>query len=904
MAATSTTAAYFGRWDTWFDTWQQLATPPIAPITWASMRFSGAYGHEGLVLSCPANNQMQIPAYWGKALKGYDVRIICGTGAGQRRVITDVADPVVHEIGMPTGVNNVLGALTMTDSTKAWTFNQWRGYQVRMGFGAGERQVRKILSNTATVLTLGDSTVMAHEFFANPAITSPAMVVVGTGVGTVYQIESSVVTVDDDWATNPDATSYFRVMSGVINLFSSAATTPFYTNQWYDVVTDTWYIKTAPTLNIAAVGTDGTIERTTENASTWDRGKATSGSGTTLVDTTVPPWTTDQWIGYNVFIFSGAGEGRMEPITDNTTDTLTFANGTAIDSTSRYVIAGYDAGVCTTGGASTLQDTDKTWAVNRWAGYAVRIVYGTGKGQIVQIASNTADTLTTIKPWVATAGYVQVDNTSVYEIQADPDKIYLAMGANAATLIHNIYDDVPSFGKRIDGGLASIAHVHYGWCRPVAIASVSHATTTATITTAFPHMLKVGWVVTVAGMTSAEFNGAQTILTVPSATTFTYTMAGDPANNTIAGSHSQTQLFDTSKNWASNEHVGRICYMTSSAVTAASGLATGQAMQISGNGSNYLTFPGNATAAPTNGVTRYVITNRRCIGEMENGIATGTQSTSTLQDTTHNTTFTGSITGTTMTITVATNKTMFPGHAVTGAGVTAGTVVMAQITSTESGSIPNGTGTYLVSMSHAATGSITITNGWVVNVFAGRKVHMLGATGQNLEYTINSNTINTLTFTAGTAPVTLMTPYTILAPAVRGAGIEMNWAYNPTRAADKGRYLWVPRGGGVVGWDRIDLGTDQIIIASASPQVDTLGASSYYAYDGEDRIYFQKDFGQLLYYYDLATDRVEGAGKYPYAVGTTAIGNRMEVYETIDRVKILWLNRHIQTDCYRMVIPF
>ena len=39
-------AAGFYRYDTWTDTYQQLSSPPIAPATWAAMKFSGAYGFE------------------------------------------------------------------------------------------------------------------------------------------------------------------------------------------------------------------------------------------------------------------------------------------------------------------------------------------------------------------------------------------------------------------------------------------------------------------------------------------------------------------------------------------------------------------------------------------------------------------------------------------------------------------------------------------------------------------------------------------------------------------------------------------------------------------------------------------------------------------------------------------
>jgi len=86
IAATS-----FWRYDTWTDTYMQLSSPPIAPATWASMRFSGATGLEGLALGGGINT-ITVPAYSGQALKSFDIRIISGTGLGQRRIITAVAE--------------------------------------------------------------------------------------------------------------------------------------------------------------------------------------------------------------------------------------------------------------------------------------------------------------------------------------------------------------------------------------------------------------------------------------------------------------------------------------------------------------------------------------------------------------------------------------------------------------------------------------------------------------------------------------------------------------------------------------------------------------------------------------------------------------------------------------------
>jgi hypothetical protein len=71
----------------------------------------------------------------------------------------------------------------------------------------------------------------------------------------------------------------------------------------------------------------------------YDTGTAASGSATTLV-CTGKGWTNDQWINYQVRITAGTGRGQIRVITDNDDDTLTFATGATIDSTSEFVIEG------------------------------------------------------------------------------------------------------------------------------------------------------------------------------------------------------------------------------------------------------------------------------------------------------------------------------------------------------------------------------------------------------------------------------------------------------------------------------------------------------------------------------------------------------------------------------------
>ena len=820
-------ATQFVRYDTWTDMFQQLSAPPIAPVTVSAMKLAGAYGPDGKVLAAGATTLTMPSITVMEAALDYDIVITSGTGAGQRRKIINVADPVVHDSGVVTAVANALGGITMTDTLKAWGGNQYAGYTVRVTGNSGVGQYRRILSNTATVLTIGDSTQMNMRL-NNPAIFAPAIAATA-GSQSAYAIESQVLTVDSAWTVTPDTTSTFMIQSGLIMLVSTAAAAPFYTTQLYDILTDTWYVLPSLTNILTAAVTDMSLERTSENASIWAKGMATDGTTTTLVDATMgvdrAAWTTNEWAGYWVYIYSGTGAGQIRQITSNTGTTLTWTTaGTAPTATSQYMITGFDAGTATSGAASTLTDSTKAWATNRWANYAVRILSGTGAGQIKPIVSNTATALTVVGTWE-----VNPDATSVYAIQGDPDKAVMFLGGIASVPIINFSSQVASFGRQQDWGIARNASAAVAGYQPVAIASLANATTTATVTTAHPHQYRVGELVTVRGATDANFNVTNVaIATVPSATTFTYTMAGTPASTTIVGSQSTTTLTDFSKAWTVNEHAGRVVYMYTTVVTAATGAVTGQYVRILSNTATTLPLAAVATA-PTNGVSRYSICTSTAIGALDSGVATGTHSTTTLQDT---------------------SKT------------------------------------------------------WAVNIWAGKRLRLTSTlTTGAVEIVIASNTANTLTFTAiAAAPVSAVTTYAIINPTVKGVGANANWAFGTSDADIRGKYMYCTRGGGVAGFDRWDITTDQFSLMPTSPATETLTTGTMTAYDGKDRIYFHKDNTQRVYSLNVVTSNVNGASMYPYAAPTAIIGNRMEIFETKDGLKYLWLNRASFAECFRCLL--
>lgn len=208
-------------------------------------------------------------------------------------------------------------------------------------------------------------------------------IVSGTGAGQVRKIASNTataITVTKPWNTAPDNTSAYIVFGYTLST-------------------------TRLTANLTATsGTNNTIVRT--------------GSG----------WTVNAFTGASVRIISGTGANQEALIVSNTATALTVVSNWSVnpDNTSVFEIVSYGyQGVdnvvaeptqqATAGGANTIANgnlaASLSWPTNLYAGFLVRIVSGTGAGQVRVIASNTGNTITTTNNWA-----VNPDATSVFTI--------------------------------------------------------------------------------------------------------------------------------------------------------------------------------------------------------------------------------------------------------------------------------------------------------------------------------------------------------------------------------------------------------------------------------------------------------------------------------------------------------
>lgn len=199
----------------------------------------------------------------------------------------------------------------------------------------------------------------------------------------------------------------------------------------FDKSTLIWSAALTVTNLPANITVESKLVSTARHANVSGNGIATSGSTTTLVDTT-QNWTVNTYAGQYLTIVDGTGEGQFVKIVSNTATTLTFAAiTTAPDATSIYQLSegkpAYAIGVATAATATTLTNSAKTWTTNQWTNYQVRIISGTGIGQIRTISSNTG-TVLTVPTWTVTP-----DTTSVYVIEGNEDFIYF-IGNNVITM--------------------------------------------------------------------------------------------------------------------------------------------------------------------------------------------------------------------------------------------------------------------------------------------------------------------------------------------------------------------------------------------------------------------------------------------------------------------------------------
>lgn len=301
--------------------------------------------------------------------------------------------------------------LYIVNATTAYLYNPYEDGWVQVAspalggtFGAGACGVAVAVGPAGTAgVSSTDSTIATTLTLARDLRGYSIHITGGTNKGLTLPILSNtvganaVITVAQQGAAF-DNTSTYRLLTPrwyVLNAVASAGTTTANLFKFYDFALNTWTAaETGATDGVAPAAVIGTDGR--------------------LVST--PSWMDD---GY-----------------------LPFASGDA------------DAG----GTGTQLIDATKTWATNQWANYQVRIVTGTGAGQIRTIASNNGTTLTVSSSWGTNP-----DATSTYSIEGNDDFIYYTGSGGTAFYRYSISGGTwTSLATRTAPGVGLSAHWIWG----------------------------------------------------------------------------------------------------------------------------------------------------------------------------------------------------------------------------------------------------------------------------------------------------------------------------------------------------------------------------------------------------------------------------------------------------------
>lgn len=902
------------RYDTWTDSWCQLASPNTAPATMVAMRYSSYGGFRGRVLGVTGSTTMMVPGLRGSVLSGQTIRIYNGTGANQIRTITSVNDAVVFDSGIATSTSN---ASQIQDTTKKWKWNQWQGYQVRVIYGSGVTQVRKVLYNDQSVLYFTDANYQQIDSWNNTGFSAVAPYAIpssSAGSQSQYVIEASTITVNSGWTVSPDTTSRFTTTSGGLWLLSTTGSAPFYTMQYYDVLSDTWFTKTAVQgLLLAAIGTDIAFERISNTGGKYMSSMATTGTTRTIVDTTLTGLTTgfttliDRFVNCQIRIVAGTGLGQRRRIVANNTTTFWVNRkwDTIPDTSSQYEVwddlfAAYLGGMA----ASSLFN------------YHIEAdLMCQGSVSDYGLARNMAIRL---NGWDDIGISTAVRNTNgILAINTIP-----ASGGTAHAIGDVVTLGTGTVGKvRVEtiltgGAVTSVSLVGCGTGYALAGAAQSATTGSGTgliititsigvvgrITTGMNHFFQIGESVNFTGANEAAWNTTSTILGVDSLTTLD--VATTATLTAVAtASQSVTVIVDSGANWDVSEHIGKLVCLT---VAGAS--PTSQIRRITSNTATSLTVPTITQA--TNATSRYIIYDPSMIGRDEQYKYLQTQKGNTGWATS----------GGTVNL-IDNTKNWFPAQwtsykvrIISGTGY-GNEIAITSNTPTSlayaaPGFTPDTTTKYIIMDSFGlcttlgnATTLYDSAKNWTANQWAGKRVKITSGTGAGNEALISGNTATQLFAASGMGSPDTTSTYTILGIPARGAGIQLMHLYGTSNLDTKGKYIWFPRGGALTTFDRLDIQREVWEYGYFfSPQTETWTTGSMYAYDGGDIIYLQKDNTGRVYSYDLRYNLISNSSTIPYGQGAALIGNRMELITTADNIDYLYMMRHTGTEMFRCLI--
>jgi hypothetical protein len=894
----------FYRLDTWADTYQQLATPPLAPTIGADMVYSKRRGYHQRVLAATSTT-VTLPGLRNGLLNNESLLVLSGTGAGQERVLT-FAYETTHDAGVVTTASTLL----IADSLKKWAINQWVGYLVGITYGTNATQYKKVLYNDATQLFFSDANLQPHEPWNNQpfnAIAPYALPVAGSH----YQIMSSTYNVPA-WDVVPDSSSYTVAQTGGIYLFSSAAAAPFMSLQYYDVAHDVWQTKTvSQSLALAVLSTDFCIERTGKiGTALATKIGAVTGTVRTLADAG-QALSPGAWDNHRLVITGGTGMGQTRRIVWNTATTFTVSKNWDVnpDSTSTYEVWPDYNRIYMLGNANSsllAYDTENDiWSQGAYFDDGiVNAIAATQSGWAsVGVTSGTRIALgiqsINAAPTAGGTLYSVGDTLTCAVGGAGAQVIVTSIGSGGVVTGLALVNAGTGTGYTVGTGKATTGGTGTG-----CTINVTAVGPTANIVCATAAWFKRGDTVRFSGCTDAAWNANYVITGVSqiSAATITFSVnTTAAANMATALALSATVLTDSTKSWVVNEHVGRILHN----MLPGTGPAAGIRWIVSNTANTITTASGTA---PVAGTGKYVIYDSKAFGTDDQRKEDGMSGY-------------GAATGGSTTTLVDSSKNWIPdqwaGYVFkieAGTGYGSGRITIISNTATTltyalQSFTPDTTVHYeiadcwgLPTAGALSTLTETGTKKFAVNQWAGKRMRITAGTLVGTETTITANTATAMTITGTPAADSV---YAILAIQPRGAGTNLVWTWGASTAKGK-RQMYSPRGGGSNIVDVFDLASQKWQFGLYTfPQSELFNIGSSYAYDGVDTIYMTRSLLNnpvRVLSYNTLTNKIAAMGTTIITQNAVHIGNLLEIVDSPDGTPFMYSLQNTGTLMSRAVI--
>lgn len=884
-------AGIFSKYDTWQDSFIRLQGTTPAPILRSSFKYSPDLGSYGNCLGATSTT-ITTPAYHGSQVVGMEIEIIGGTGAGQTRTITAIGETVIHDSGTVSGAASTS---TITDTTKRWKINELVGMQLRtVGVTTNVQQVKRILYNTETVITIQDSNFSKIEPWNNgifSAVTPYVTPIATAGAASIYFIEKNTLTVNSAWTVTPDSSSSYVIKSGGVFFLTNTNNAPYCNLQYYDCLLDTWTQKTAMGgMQNAILTLDFDTALNERSLRTYETGTATSGGARTLTNSGAS-MTIDFYKNYELVITGGTGVGQRQRIVANSATYFEVQRpwDTQPDNTSTYKVFA-DSNALWFHGNSSSSLLKYLINEDSWVS-GTEIDFGTVRNITAQFSGQEAFGITsgvrstsgiTVLNATPTAGGTGYNVGDVFNITTGGSAGKGKVTATAAGVVTAVELYATGTGYTTGAGKGTSNVLGTGTGLTVDITTIG---TVARINVAISHNLIVGDVVTFAGCTDATWNANYTVLATDASTFFDVATTA-AANMVASNSQSTTVIVDSDKNWAVNEHVGKIVKLDT-----AGNSPTTQLRRITSNTATTLTVATIVTGV--NGGSTYTIMSPDAFGKEKlfkiasqdsEGIPTG-GSTTTLADSTKawlNNQWAG------YRIRITAGTGVGNEYAITSNNATT-LVYGAQSFTPDSTTRYEIMATYGVATAGSTTTLTDTTKNWPTNIFSGKRLIYTAGTGQRIEVTITSNTATVLTFGAITAPDTT-TNYTILAVMPRLTACGLLWPHTyGTDTTKHGRYLISPKGSQNTTFDFYNISKDAWDLSvPMSPMSDVMAggsAASAYEYDGIDSVYFtistSSDF-YTIQKLNLITKEVTSLSQTPFTEPSSHVGQIFTLCTSID----------------------